>query len=284
MSVIFTASAVALAVLLGGSLPWSVLANWNQRVGVLLPWAIFPMGVYLWAYITFLGGRWGSGGAEDRRANLNAKPVPASTWLLALVAGALGMAAILSLLVVISRLVELPPGDAITAPPGMPAMTVATLLAMQSLVAGVTEESAFRGYMQTMVSRRFGVAVGVLAAGVLFGLLHFPNHPGHVLLMLPYYVAVSAMYGGLTWATGSILPAVVLHTLGDLVVLTRWWLTGLPEWQWTAVRSPLIWKSGVDAGFVIALAFAVVLCLVTMWVLWSVRQRCVFTDRIAWSS
>ena len=36
---------------------------------------------------------------------------------------------------------------------------------------------------------------------------------------------VSAMYGGLTSAAGSIMPALVLHSIGDTVVLTRWWLT-----------------------------------------------------------
>jgi membrane protease YdiL (CAAX protease family) len=39
--------------------------------------------------------------------------------------------------------------------------------------------------------------------------------------MLPYYVVVSAIYGGLTWAADSILPAMVLHAAGEAVVLTR---------------------------------------------------------------
>jgi membrane protease YdiL (CAAX protease family) len=122
----------------------------------------------------------------------------------------------------------------------MPVLTAFLLLAMQSVVAGVSEEAAFRGYMQSMVERRFGVTVAVLANGTLFGLLHFGNHPGDVLLMLPYYVAVSAVYGGLTWAADSILPALVLHSVGDIVVLTRWWLTGRPEWQVGATVQPLV--------------------------------------------
>ncbi|MEQ1731146.1 MAG: hypothetical protein ABL982_22480 [Vicinamibacterales bacterium] len=83
--------------------------------------------------------------------------------------------------------------------------------------------------------------------------------------MLPYYVAVSAMYGGLTWATDSILPALVLHGLGDTVVLTRWWLTGLAEWQLNAVAPPLVWDSGIDVSFAAALAMAGVLSVVTAW-------------------
>jgi hypothetical protein len=120
---------------------------------------------------------------------------------------------------------------------------------MASVVAGVTEEAAFRGYMQGPIERRYGLGVAVLVTGTLFGLLHFPTHPADVLWMLPYYIAVSAVYGGLTWAANSILPALVLHAAGDVVVLARWWLTGRPEWQIGPVLPPLVWDSGIDLQF-----------------------------------
>jgi hypothetical protein len=132
----------------------------------------------------------------------------------------------------------------------MPFATAFALLVMGSIVAGVTEEAAFRGYMQGPIERRYGLAVAVLVNGVLFGLLHFPTHAADVLWMLPYYVAVSAVYGGLTWAANSILPALVLHAAGDVVVLTRWWLTGRPEWQIGAAPRTLVWETGIDAHFV----------------------------------
>lgn len=91
--------------------------------------------------------------------------------------------------------------------------------------------------------------------------------------MLPYYVAVSVMYGGLTWATGSILPAVVLHSVGDIVVLTRWWLTGRPEWQLTAVAPPLVWERGPDAAFAAAVVATATLGIATAWAYTAVHQR-----------
>jgi uncharacterized membrane protein len=127
----------------------------------------------------------------------------------------------------------------------MPLLTGFALLTMQSVVAGVTEEAAFRGYMQSMVARRHGVVLAILAQGTLFGLLHAPNHPGAVLLMLPYYVAVSAVYGGLTWAADSILPALVLHVAGDTA-------DRRPEWQLGTAPPVLVQQSGVDAAFVAA--------------------------------
>jgi membrane protease YdiL (CAAX protease family) len=194
-------------------------------------------------------------------------------WLVALPAGLLGFGTILALLAVIARLVRLPAGDPIVIAAGMPVATMLALLVMQSVVAGVTEEFAFRGYMQSIITRRFGVAVAIVASGALFGLVHFPNHPGDVLLMMPYYIAVSAVYGGLTWAADSIWPAVVLHSTGDVVVLTRWWLTGLPEWQLSVTMPRLVWDSGIDASFAVTVLIAILLAILTAWSYGLVRDR-----------
>ena len=269
MTTILAAAGTAVLVLLAGNLPWagfgpvSGLLGWNLRVGTTLPWAVMPAVLYLAVYWRFLSGRWGADGAAWRRERLRANRLSGRLWLKALVAGALGFAALLALLILAARLVHLPASAPISTPAEMPLVTVLVLLATASVVAGVSEEAAFRGYMQSMIERRCGLTVAILACGTLFGLLHFGNHPSDVLLMLPYYIAVSAVYGGLTWATDSILPAVVLHSVGDIVVLSRWWLTGRPEWQIGAVAPPLVWDGGVDASFVIAAITAVALIVST---------------------
>ena len=267
---IIVAAAVAVLVLLAGNLPWSGvgpvtgLMTLNLRHAVLLPWAVLPAATWLFAYWRVISGAWGpSEGAAERRANLRARRLSLKIWVRAIVAGILGFATLVALLVVASRLVPLPAGAPIAAPPGMPAATMFLLIAMASIVAGVSEEAAFRGYMQSMIERQHGVAIAILANGTLFGLLHFGNHPADVLLMLPYYIAVAAVYGGLTWATDSILPAVVLHSLGDVVVLTRWWLTGRPEWQIGGSAPELLRESGVDVAFVAAVLAAVALGIAT---------------------
>jgi membrane protease YdiL (CAAX protease family) len=141
---------------------------------------------------------------------------------------------------------------------------VLLLLVMASIVAGVTEEAAFRGYMQGPIERQYGLAAGILVNGVMFGLLHFPNHPNAVLSMLPYYIAVSAVYGGLTWATNSILPALALHASGDVWSLTRLWTTGRPEWQLFATPPPLVWTTGVTTAFLGAVGVLVALAIATV--------------------
>ena len=56
---------------------------------------------------------------------------------------------------------------------------------MQSIVAGVTEEAAFRGYMQSIIERRYGIVMAILVNGLFFGLLHFGSHPGDVAAHAP---------------------------------------------------------------------------------------------------
>jgi membrane protease YdiL (CAAX protease family) len=264
--IVISAVAVGMGVLLAGNLPWAVLfAPLNLRFATSAPWAVVPMSAYLWIYWKYVTGGLGSPRtAVWRREYARANRVPGTVWPIALLTGVLGFAALIAFVRALARLVILPSSAPITTPPGMSSTSMFVLLVMGSVVAGVTEEVAFRGYMQTPFERRFGLATAILIPGVTFGLLHFPNHPRHVVVMLPYYVAVTAVYGGITSATNSILPALVLHTVGDVWSLTRLWVTGAPEWQATT-PSQLIWTTGVDRGFVVAVLALVSLSASTVW-------------------
>jgi membrane protease YdiL (CAAX protease family) len=236
------------------------------------------MGLYLSIYWRFVSGAIGPrNSAEWRRSNLRAHSVPEELWGPSVLAGLLGFGALFALLAVMQRLVDLPESPPAPTPQGMPFITLFLLLAMASIVAGVTEEAAFRGYMQTPIERRYGIAAAILVNGAMFGLLHFPNHPGAVLTMLPYYMAVAAIYGGLTWATDSILPALVLHAGGDVFSLTRLWTTGRAEWQLTAERPPLVWNHGIDAAFTSSAIALVLLAGATTWACRQLRAHTVAT-------
>ena len=256
MNTIVSAVLTGVAVLFAGNLPWVVLlAPANLALLPKVPWAVVPMAIYLRLYWRYISGRIGPPAtARTRREQLRANPLDPDVWTAAIVSGLIGFGAILALTAVMARLIALPASEPIVFPPGTPAVTGAILLVMASLVAGVTEEAAFRGYMQGPIERRYGLLLGILVNGTAFGLLHFPNHPDAVIPMLPYYVAVAAVYGGLTWAANSILPAVALHVGGDVWSLGRLWLTGRPEWQRSDGPLPLVWASGVDASFLWAVA------------------------------
>jgi membrane protease YdiL (CAAX protease family) len=264
MGTILAAIGMGVLVLLGGNMPFNILRALNLQVATAVPWAIAPAALYLWAYWRFIGGRWGAAAsAATRRQSLRANKLSLRLWAASLAAGLIGFGSLVALLVLVARLVRLPASSPILTPPDMPVVTALSLLVAASIVAGVTEEAAFRGYMQGPIERRHGLALAILVSGTVFGLLHFPTHPADVLWMLPYYIAVSAVYGGLTWAANSILPALVLHAGGDVVVLARWWLTGRPEWQIGPTLPPLVWDAGVDMPFVLTAVAAAALVVAT---------------------
>ena len=193
---------------------------------------------------------------------------------MSLFAGVIGFAALVPLSSIMGRLFVLPPdAQSVDIPAAMPPMTTFTLLVMSSIVAGVAEESGFRGYMQGPIERRHGFLVAVLVSGTLFGLGHFPHHPAVMLQILPFYLGVSAIYGGLAYATNSILPGIVLHAGGDVWALTRQWMTGRPDWQLGPAHAPaLVWETGVDGPFVSSVVAFLLLGAAAAWAITGVAR------------
>jgi membrane protease YdiL (CAAX protease family) len=242
-----------------GSLPWAALVSANIRHGSAIPWAAPIMAVYLvlyWRYV-IRGWGWPASTAAARRANSRANGVPADAWGPALLAGMLGLVSVLLLQGVIGRLVVLPQQRDIDVA-RYPLGTVLLWVIMSALVAGVVEETSFRGYLQRPIERRHGPAVAILVTGVVFAFAHF-SHPEVGLVLLPYYVAVAAVYGGLAYLTDSTLPSMVLHAGGNMMSALDLFTRGRSEWQLAAAPADLIWQSGVDAAFVGNLAALVVI-------------------------
>ena len=130
---------------------------------------------------------------------------------------------------------------------------------------GIVEEAAFRGYMQGPIERRHGLAIAILITGTMFALAHLD----FTLILWPYDVAVAAIYGIVTHLTRSILPAVVLHTCGNIYSNFDLWLHGQAEWQAQASATQLIWKSGADASFWIS---STAFLIVTAAMVWAYRR------------
>jgi len=87
-------------------------------------------------------------------------------------------------------------------------------LAILSIVAGISEEFFFRGFIQGKFVEMGGVLLGVLAASVLFGLAHLVTNTYGILAVL------IGMYLGwlLIWSKNLLLP-ITTHAVYDLVLL-----------------------------------------------------------------
>jgi membrane protease YdiL (CAAX protease family) len=243
------AVAAGLAAGLVGTLSWASLVAANIRYLPTIPWATPAMACILVAWwLYFAKGRgWPHATAEARRRCGRANPVPEDLWGPALGAGMLGLLTTLLLQGVLARLVLLPQQQYLD-PSQYPVLTVFAWVVMSAVVAGVVEETAFRGYIQGGIERRYGLTTAILVTGSLFGLVHF-THPEVGLVLLPFYMSVAAVYGLLAAATNSTYPGMVLHAGGNVFSAFSLFTQGRSEWQLTTVPPPTIWQAGVDGSF-----------------------------------
>jgi membrane protease YdiL (CAAX protease family) len=159
----------------------------------------------------------------------------------------LGLVTVLLLQGVSSRLVALPQLRDLD-PSLYPLVTVLLWVVMSPVVAAIVEETAFRGYLQRPIERRHGPVTAILVTGTLFGFGHFA-HPEVGLVLLPFYIAVAAVYGALAYFTDSTLPSLVLHAGGNMFSAFDLFARGRSEWELSAAPGPLIWETGPDAAF-----------------------------------
>ena len=78
------------------------------------------------------------------------------------------------------------------------------------VAAPLFEELVFRGFLQPLLSRTFGVVAGVLVTAVLFGSLHAPEYAW----AWQYVLAISlagAAFGWVRARANSIIPSTVMH-------------------------------------------------------------------------
>lgn len=84
------------------------------------------------------------------------------------------------------------------------------IIAASLLIAPLVEELIFRGYIYTLLERLYGVAPAVLASGLLFGAIHFPQlYPGYFQMLL--LCTVGVVFSLARARTGTVVASVLLH-------------------------------------------------------------------------
>jgi len=261
LAVILRAVLIGMLVVMVGTIPRNLFFFANLRYYSTVPWAVPLTAVYLWFFWRYLNGAGPpEETSEQRRTSLRARRIPGRLWWWALLVGVLGLVALVLALRVANRMVALPQQE-VPDLSHVPRVTVLSLLLMGAPVAGIIEESAFRGYMQGPIEKRYGLFVAILITGTMFAVAHLDFQ----LILWPYYVAVAAIYGSVTYGTKSILPAVVLHTSGNIYSNLDLWLHGQAEWQASSGGAHLIWQVGTDTSFWRAVIALVFVAAATVW-------------------
>lgn len=91
------------------------------------------------------------------------------------------------------------------------------VIAASVLVAPVVEELVFRGYIYTVLERVWGLVPAVLASGLLFGSIHFPQlWPGYVQMALLCLVGVA--FSLARARTGNTLASILMHLAYNVTI------------------------------------------------------------------
>jgi membrane protease YdiL (CAAX protease family) len=200
-----------------GLVPWLLLAKLNATVRPDLPWAALLTLLYLVALLAWLNGtgppRSTAGQRRQRLRLWPARPRDASGEFVLSNGTIVALLGLLYLLwIVVGRL---------SPTPDLTAFATTSyrwsLLLMYGLVAGIVEEAAFRGYMQTGLERHHPHNA-LWVTSLVFVAVRFTHGVG-VILLAPGLFIVSMLYGMLARQTGTILPGMAIHVVGDLAYM-----------------------------------------------------------------
>jgi membrane protease YdiL (CAAX protease family) len=277
LPVIIRAIIVGVLVTATVTLPWAWLVSMNLKHLPSVPWSVVPTIALLWLFWQYFikGKGWPRSTAFFRKLMGRGNPLSAEGWGAAILAGILGLVSLLFFSGVISRMIQLPQQES-SGLEQVPPASLFLMLLTGSAVAGITEETGFRGYMQKPVEGRHGPIVAILITGITFGLMHF-SHPETTLALMPFYFFAATVYGMLAYLTNSILPGLVLHAAGDVFSGLNLFTRGQSEWQTSP--KPLIWNSGPDVSFWLSLLGFFLVGSITVWAYFSLWKLVKKEDR-----
>jgi hypothetical protein len=202
---------------------------------IAAPWSVLPMIIALWAYLKFFSGRWRS------------TKLSPSVWKKSIPAAILFVIIVQASFVITFRLVDFP-SEKFTADyrilDNMPLWVAFTVLIMSSIVAGICEETGFRGYMQAPLEKKYGPSRAIIITSVIFMLIHLSHSWASPIL--PHIFFASVLLGILAYKTGSLIPGIIGHSILDIFDYSVWWsnITG-------GFHMQTIFKTGIDLHFII---------------------------------
>lgn len=229
------------------------------------PWSLMIMGIILVLYVIYFSGSGGPKfGIEARKTSFRSIKLSEDVWKWGLLAAILIVALWQSGLVLTFRIIEYPQEVMVGSYDlaGMPVWVAWLMVIMASLVAGICEETGYRGYMQVPLENRYGPVPAIVLVSLLFLIIHLQQVWAAPLLL--HLFALSVLLGILAYASGSLIPSIVAHFGLDIFNFSYWWTDLAGRYD----RQPLA-ETGIDAHFLIwglLFIFSVILFL------WTIRK------------
>jgi membrane protease YdiL (CAAX protease family) len=237
------------AVLTGFLVSSAGIATWSFfLLKIAAPWSVIPMVVALWVYLKWFSGSWGPGrNGVIREPRFRLTRLPASTWKWGMLAAIFFVLIIQSSFVITFRIFSFPAARFTAdykALDKMPIGTAWIIIIMSSIVAGICEETGFRGYMQVPLETKYGPTIGIIITSVVFMLIHLSH--SWAVPILPHIFFASLLLGILAHKSGSLIPGIIGHSILDIFDYSVWWsdITG-------GFQKQTIYKTGIDFHFIV---------------------------------
>jgi membrane protease YdiL (CAAX protease family) len=189
------------------------------------PWFLLIMIVVLWAYVNYFSGNWvQNDNTAFRKVNFRKIKLSTAEWRLGLIAAVLFVVVFQSSFVVTFRLIQFPEHEfkaQYKILDDFPTWLAWLTIIVSSLVAGICEETGFRGYMQVPIEKRYGAFWGIIVTSLFFFLLHLDK--SWAPLIIAHIFFASVLLGLLAYRSGSLLPGIIGHTVMDIFNFSYWW-------------------------------------------------------------
>ena len=140
----------------------------------------------------------------------------------------------------------------------MPAALKWVAVVIAAASAAVCEETGFRGYMQQPIEARHGTVSAIAISSVLFTVFHL-SKSWAIPAMVPLVLGAGVLLGLIAWASNSLIPGIIGHTIMDIGLFGYWW-TGMAG----TFSAKTIAVTGIDLPFALAAAMLLAGLLTTL--------------------
>jgi membrane protease YdiL (CAAX protease family) len=234
---------IGLTVFLVGITLWNI-----DFTFIPAPWSLLIMILILWGYVKYFSGNWlRNNNTAFRRTNFRKTKLSTTEWKLGLIGAILFVVVFQSSFVVTFRLTQFPEQvfkSQYKILDNFPTWLAWLTIIVSSLVAGICEETGFRGYMQVPFETRYGAFWGIIITSVFFFLLHLGK--SWAPLIIAHIFFASVLLGLLAYNSGSLLPGIIGHTVMDIFNFSYWWSNVAGNFE-----KKTIFVTGVDIHFTV---------------------------------
>ena len=226
------------------------------------PFSLIVLLLILFLYLNYFSGRLGIKGplsVRFRTENFRDIRLSGDVWRWAILGALLFVVIQQSMFVVTFRIFEYDPQVMVTFQLGdHPSWLLWFFSVASALIAGISEEVGFRGYMQVPMESKYKPWIANTIVSVIFLLFHL-NQGWAVPSMFGILFLSSILIGMLVIASNSLLPGIIAHFAVDIFNFSYWWSDLAGKFQFRPIA-----ETGIDTHFIIWLVvfiFSVVLFL-----------------------